>query len=95
MPGVARLSVDRLVQRATEAAALGIPALAIFPVTPPERKTPGGDEALNPQNLACRAVRALRDAGLPMGIICDVALDPYTCLLYTSRPCVRDSPSRS
>ncbi|HQZ70018.1 MAG: porphobilinogen synthase [Anaerolineae bacterium] len=78
MPGVARLSVDRLVQRATEAAALGIPALAIFPVTPPERKTPGGDEALNPQNLACRAVRALRDAGLPMGIICDVALDPYT-----------------
>jgi porphobilinogen synthase len=78
MPGVARLSVDRLVRRAAEAAALGIPALAIFPVTAPERKTPGGEEAFNPQNLACRAVRALRDADLPIGVICDVALDPYT-----------------
>jgi len=78
MPGVARLSVDRLLPRAAEAAALGIPALAIFPVTPTERKTADGREALNPDNLACRAVRALREAGLPMGIICDVALDPYT-----------------
>lgn len=78
MPGVERLSIDLLVEAAREAADLGIPALAIFPVTDPAKKTPDGDEALNPENLVCRAVRAIKAADLNLGVICDVALDPYT-----------------
>lgn len=78
LPGVARLSIDRLVERAAEAAELGIPAIALFPVTPPERKTADGAEAWNPGNLVCRALEALRSRDLPLGLICDVALDPYT-----------------
>lgn len=78
MPGVERLSIDLLVEAATEAAALGIPAMAIFPVTDPAKKTPDGDEALNSDNLVCRAVRAIKNAGLNLGVIGDVALDPYT-----------------
>ncbi len=78
LPGVARLSIDRLVARAAEAAELGIPAIALFPVTPPERKSADGAEAWNPQNLVCRALGALRARDLPLGLICDVALDPYT-----------------
>ena len=78
MPGVERLSIDLLVEVAGEAFALGIPAVAVFPVTPAERKTPDGDEALNPENLACRAIRALKAAVPDLGVICDVALDPYT-----------------
>lgn len=78
MPGVERLSIDLLVEAASEAARLGIPAMAIFPVTDPTRKTPEGDEALNPENLVCRAVRAIKQADLNLGVICDVALDPYT-----------------
>ncbi len=78
MPGVERVSVDRLAERAAEAVEFGIPALAIFPATPPEKKTPDGDEALNPDNLVCSAVRAVKAAGLELGVICDVALDPYT-----------------
>ena len=78
MPGVERLSVDLLVEAVGQAQALGIPAVAIFPVTPPELKTPDGDEALNPDNLACQAIRAIK-ANVPgIGVICDVALDPYT-----------------
>ena len=78
MPGVERLSVDLLVDAVHEARDLGIPAVALFPVTPAERKSPNGDEALNPDNLACRAIRAIREKVPGLGIICDVALDPYT-----------------
>ena len=78
MPGVKRLSVDRLVEAAQEAASLGIPAIALFPATPPELKTAEGEEATNPDNLVCRSVRALKKLGLDLGIVCDVALDPYT-----------------
>jgi porphobilinogen synthase len=78
MPGVERLSLDLLVDAVAEAADLGIPAAAIFPVTPAEKKRPDGDEALNPDNLICRAVRAIREARIDIGVICDVALDPYT-----------------
>jgi porphobilinogen synthase len=78
MPGVERLSLDLLVERVAEAQQLGIPAVAVFPVTPPAKKTPDAAEALNPDNLACRAVRAIKEAKLEIGVICDVALDPYT-----------------
>ena len=78
MPGVFRYSISRLVEAAGEAAALGIPALAIFPVIDPSLKTPGGDEAANPNNLICRAVKAVKKAHPDLGIICDVALDPFT-----------------
>ncbi len=78
MPGVERLSVDLLVEAVGTAAELGIPALAVFPATDPAQKTPEALEAFNPDNLVCRSVRAIKDAGLKIGIICDVALDPYT-----------------
>ena len=78
MPGVTRFSIDRLVDEVRQAADLGIPAIAIFPVTPQEKKTPDGDESANPENLICRAMRAIRDAQIPVGLIADVALDPYT-----------------
>ncbi|GIX03277.1 MAG: delta-aminolevulinic acid dehydratase [Planctomycetaceae bacterium] len=78
MPGVHRYTIDRLVDAVGHAAELGIPAVAIFPATPVEKKTPDGDEALNAENLMCRAVRALRQSGIEIGIIGDVALDPYT-----------------
>ncbi|MFZ9090471.1 MAG: porphobilinogen synthase, partial [Planctomycetaceae bacterium] len=78
MPGVQRWSVDLLVQQAAMASDLGIPAMAIFPVTPQERKTADGEECENPDNLICQAMRAIRDAGIEIGLIADVALDPYT-----------------
>jgi porphobilinogen synthase len=78
MPGVKRLSIDVLVDRVAEAASLGIPAVAIFPVTPLDLKTADGDEATNPDNLICRTVRAIKKLDLDMGVVCDVALDPYT-----------------
>ena len=78
MPGVQRLTVDLLVEAAAEAAELGVPAIAVFPVTDPANKSPDGAEAKNPDNLVCRAVRALREAKLDIGIVCDVALDPFT-----------------
>lgn len=78
MPGVERLSIDRLVEAVADAAALGIPAVALFPATDPAKKTPDGDEALNSDNLVCRAVRAVKAANIDIGVICDVALDPYT-----------------
>jgi porphobilinogen synthase len=79
MPGVERLSIALLVESVGRAVKLGIPAVALFPVTEPSRKTPGGDEAINPENLVCRAVRAVKQAhGEAIGVICDVALDPYT-----------------
>jgi porphobilinogen synthase len=79
LPGVSRWSVDGIVARAKEAVALGIPCLALFPNTQPERRSDDGREALNPDNLMCRAIRAIRDAcGDAIGILTDVALDPYT-----------------
>jgi porphobilinogen synthase len=78
MPGVARLTVDELVKDARRALKLGIPAIAIFPVVPPDRKTEDGDEAWNPDNLVCRAVRAVKKAVPEIGVVCDVALDPFT-----------------
>ncbi|MGE3476620.1 MAG: porphobilinogen synthase [Rhodospirillaceae bacterium] len=78
LPGVSRLSIDRAVAVAREAQALGIPALALFPVTDKKLKNPQGSEALNPKNLLCRAVRAIKAEVPDIGLICDVALDPYT-----------------
>jgi porphobilinogen synthase len=78
MPGVERLSVDLAVAAAQEAAALGIPAIALFPYTDPNLRTDDGREAFNPDNLVCRATRAIRRAGIEIGILLDVALDPYT-----------------
>ena len=78
MPGVERLSVDLAVKAAEEAAALGLPAIALFPNTDPTLRDEAASEALNPGNLVCRAVRAIKQAVPDIGIICDVALDPYT-----------------
>jgi porphobilinogen synthase len=79
MPGVERLSIDLLVEAAGKAVEFGIPAVALFPVTDPGKKTPEAEEATNPDNLVCRAVRAVKAAhGDRIGVICDVALDPYT-----------------
>ncbi len=78
MPGVDRLSVDLLPRAAEKAAALGIPAMALFPYTDPARKTEDGREATNPDNLVCQAIRAVKDAVPDMMVVCDVALDPYT-----------------
>lgn len=78
MPGVERLSIDEAVKAAQEAILLGIPALAIFPNTAPELRDETGSEALNPDNLTCRALRAIKAAVPSIGLITDVALDPYT-----------------
>src|SRR5262245_23715742 len=78
MPGIERLSIDLLLREAERAARLGLPAVALFPLTPPQRKTADGREAWNEQNLICRAVRALKRELPQLGVVCDVALDPYT-----------------
>jgi porphobilinogen synthase len=78
LPGVSRWSVDRLGAKAKEAAALGIPCIALFPNTPNELRTEGAEEALNRDNLICRAIRAIKDAVPEIGVLTDVALDPYT-----------------
>ncbi len=79
LPGVSRWSVDLVAQRAREAVAAGIPCIALFPNTQPERRSEMGEEALNPDNLMCRAIKAIKDAcGESLGVLTDVALDPYT-----------------
>ena len=78
MPGVERLSADLMQEAAREARDLGIPAIALFPEVDPAAKSEDGAEALNPDNLMCRAIRAVKDAVPDIGIITDVALDPYT-----------------
>ncbi len=78
MPGVERLSIDLMVDAVGKAADLGIPAVALFPVVDSSLKTELAEEAYNPDNLICRAVRAIKAAHPHIGIICDVALDPYT-----------------
>ncbi len=77
LPGVDRLSIDRAVRAAEEAAALGIPCLALFPYTDAADKNPEATEAWNPENLVCRATRAIKAAVPEVGILLDVALDPY------------------
>ena len=78
MPRVERLSVDLLVREAERAARLGIPALALFPYTDPDLRDEDGTEALNPENLICRACRAIKKEVPEIGLVTDVALDPYT-----------------
>jgi porphobilinogen synthase len=78
MPGVERLSIDLLVQHCLKAQSLGIPAVAVFPVVDATKKSAGAEESYNPQNLVCRAVTAIKAQVHGLGIICDVALDPYT-----------------
>jgi porphobilinogen synthase len=79
LPGVSRWSLDGIAARAREAVALGIPCLALFPNTPAKLRSDDGKEALNPDNLMCRAVKCIRDAcGSDIGVLTDVALDPYT-----------------
>ncbi|MCK4708401.1 MAG: porphobilinogen synthase, partial [Gammaproteobacteria bacterium] len=78
MPGVERKSIDLLVEEAQACFELGIPAMAIFPVTPASAKSDDAKEAYNPHGLAQRTVRAIKQAVPEMGIITDVALDPFT-----------------
>ena len=79
LPGVSRWSVDLIAERAKEAVRLGIPCVALFPNTPADRRSAEGAEAFNPDNLMCRAIKAVRDTcGADIGILTDVALDPYT-----------------
>ena len=79
LPGVSRWSVDGIVKRANEALDLGVPCVALFPNTPGVLRSDDGTEALNPDNLMCRAIRAIKDAcGSDLGVLTDVALDPYT-----------------
>lgn len=78
LPGVSRWSLDRVVGEARTARDLGIPCIALFPNTPSELRSDDGHEALNPDNLMCRAIRAIKDAVPEIGILTDVALDPYT-----------------
>jgi porphobilinogen synthase len=78
MPGVDRVTIDELLRDAEAIAKLGVPAIALFPVTPPEAKSLDGREAWNPEGLAQRAVRALKKAVPELGVVTDVALDPFT-----------------
>lgn len=78
MPGVERYSIDILLEELREAVALGIPAIALFPYTDPALRSEGGEESFNPDNLVCRAVKAVKAVYPDLGVICDGALDPYT-----------------
>ncbi|MCC3860591.1 porphobilinogen synthase [Pseudemcibacter aquimaris] len=78
MPNVKRWTIDLIVEQAAKAKELGIPAIAIFPQTPADKKTEDGYEGVNPDNLVCRTVRAIKSQVPDIGVICDVALDPYT-----------------
>ena len=78
LPGVSRWSVDLVAEKAREARRLSIPCIALFPNTPPNLRSEDGREALNPDNLICRAIKAAKDAAPEIGVLTDVALDPYT-----------------
>ncbi len=78
LPGVSRWSVDLAVARAKDAASAGIPCLALFPNTPADKRSDDGADALDPDNLMCQAIRAIKDAVPDIGLLTDVALDPYT-----------------
>jgi porphobilinogen synthase len=88
MPGVERLSIDLLCEEVQRAVELGVPAVAVFPVIDPGKKSDDGREAVNPENLVCRAVRSLKAQVKEVGVICDVALDPFT--LHGQDGIVRD-----
>ena len=94
LPGVSRWTVDRLAERAREARDLGIPCVALFPNTPAALRSDEASEALNPDNLICRAIRAIKDAVPDIGVLTDVALDPYTAHghdgLVDDRGCVKN-----
>ena len=99
LPGVRRWSVDRLAERAREAAQIGIPCLALFPNTPQPLRTDDAREALNRDNLICRAIKAIKDAVPDIGVLTDVALDPYTSHghdgLVDDRGCVKNDETVS
>src|SRR5215475_4844454 len=78
MPGIDRLSIDQLVREAERAAKLNIPCIALFPYTDPSLRDADGSEATNPENLVCQSVRAIKKEFPDLGVLCDVALDPYT-----------------
>jgi porphobilinogen synthase len=78
MPGVERVSVDQVAREAARAAELKIPCIALFPYTDPSLRDEHGSEALNPDNLVCQAIRAIKKETPDVGVLCDVALDPYT-----------------
>jgi len=78
MPGVERLSIDEVAREAARAATLNIPCIALFPYTDPKLRDETGSEALNPDNLVCRAIRAIKNEMPEIGVLCDVALDPFT-----------------
>ena len=78
LPGIQRHSIDTLVDRAGQAKELGIPVIAVFPATDPSLKDAEGSESVNPDNLVCRSVRAIKSAHPELGVMCDVALDPFT-----------------
>ena len=78
MPGVSRYTVDRLAEETAKAQELGIPCVALFPAVAPDAKSEYAEEAVNPDNLVCRAARAIKSQVPGIGILCDVALDPYT-----------------
>ncbi len=94
LPGVSRWSIDRLAAKAKEAAALGIPCIALFPNTPPALRSDDAREALNRDNLICKAIKAIKDAVPEVGVLTDVALDPYTSHghdgLVDERGCVKN-----
>ncbi|MEA1073187.1 porphobilinogen synthase [Sphingomonas sp. LY160] len=94
LPGVSRWSVDRLAEKAREARNLGIPCIALFPNTPAVLRSEDAREALNPDNLICRAIRAIKEAVPEVGVLTDVALDPYTAHghdgLVDDRGCVKN-----
>ena len=94
LPGVSRWSIDRIAAKAREARDLGIPCVALFPNTPPNLRSEDAREALNPDNLICRAIKAIKDAAPEVGVLTDVALDPYTAHghdgLIDERGCVRN-----
>lgn len=96
LPGVSRWGVKDIVARAREARDLGIPCLALFPNTPRELRTDDGREALNPDNLMCRAIRAIKDAVPDIGVLTDVALDPIprTAMTASSMPRAMSSTTR-
>jgi len=94
LPGVSRWSIDRIAAKAREARDLGIPCVALFPNTPPNLRSEDAREALNPDNLICRAIKTIKDAAPEVGVLTDVALDPYTAHghdgLIDERGCVRN-----
>jgi porphobilinogen synthase len=94
LPGVSRWTVDRLAEKAREAIDLGIPCIALFPNTPGGLRSVDAKEALNPDNLICRAIKAIKDAVPQVGVLTDVALDPYTAHghdgLVDDRGCVKN-----